>query len=91
MNISYHTLHWDNVDLKILESHNKVMNHFNIPIQYMDMNIDHGTWMTSIIRNTLSDVYVFFDIILDTYMLSYDINNSSIRIILNNDGYFIKI
>ena len=40
MNISYHTLHWDNVDLKILESHNKVMNHFNIPIQYMNMNIE---------------------------------------------------
>ena len=33
MKISYHTLHWDNVDKRILDSHKKVFNHFGIDIQ----------------------------------------------------------
>ena len=84
MNISYHALHWDNVDPRILNSHKKVMNHFNIPIQYMDMNIDHGTWMTSIIRNTLSDVYVFFDV--DCVPLSREVVDYSVNYAIENDS-----
>lgn len=84
MNVSYYTLHWDNVDSRILESHKKVMSHFNIPIQYMDMNIDHGTWMTSIIRNTISDVYVFFDI--DCVPLSKEVVDYSINYAIENNS-----
>lgn len=84
MKVEYFTLHWDNVDARILESHKKVMNHFNIPIQYMNMNIDHGTWMTSIIRNTNADVYVFFDI--DCVPLSKDVIDYSIHYAVENDS-----
>lgn len=84
MKIEYFTLHWDNVDSRILESHKKVMNHFDIPIQYMNMNIDHGTWMTSIIRNTNADVYVFFDI--DCVPLSKDVIDYSIHYAVENDS-----
>ena len=30
MNVSFHTLHWDNVDKRILDSHKKVFNHLDI-------------------------------------------------------------
>ena len=63
MKISYHTLHWDNVDKRILDSHKKVFNHFGIDIQYTNRNVNQGVWMTSVCRNTISDVYVFFEVV----------------------------
>jgi len=62
MKISYHTLHWDNVDTRILNSHKKVFNNFGIDIQYTNMNVNQGVWMTGVCRNTISDVYVFFEV-----------------------------
>jgi hypothetical protein len=85
MNIGYHTLHWDNVDSRILESHQSVMNHFGIDVQYMNMNIDHGTWMTSIIRNTNSDVYVFFDV--DCVPLNKEVVDYSINYAIQNESF----
>lgn len=85
MKISYHTLHWDNVDTRILESHKKVFNHFDIEIEYTNMNINHGLWMTSVCRNTISDVYVFFEI--DCVPLNKKVVDDCIKYAVENNSF----
>jgi hypothetical protein len=46
----------------MVNSHRKVMSHFNIPMNYHHLNrIDHGLWMHHIINTSNSDVVVFFE------------------------------
>jgi hypothetical protein len=85
MKISYHTLHWDNVDSRIINSHKKVFNHFGIDIQYSNMNIEHGIWMTGVCRNIISDVYVFFEI--DCVPLNKKVIEDSIKYAVDNNSF----
>lgn len=62
MNISVHTLHWDNADPRIVTAHKKVFDSFNIPVIYTSQNLDHGSWLSAICKNSTADVAVFFDI-----------------------------
>ena len=87
MKISYHTLHWDNVDKRILDSHKKVFNHFGIDIQYTNMNVNQGVWMTSVCRNTISDVYVFFEV--DCVPLNKQVIDDCIKYAVDNNSMVI--
>lgn len=86
MKISVNTLHWDNVDTRILESHKMVMKHFDIPVEYHNMNIEHGLWMNAVCRNTDADVYVFFDI--DCVPLNREVYDEALNYITENDSFF---
>ncbi len=85
MKISYHTLYWDNVDTRILNSHKKVFNHFGIDIQYTNMNVNQGVWMTGVCRNTISDVYVFFEV--DCVPLNKQVVDDCIKYAVDNNTF----
>lgn len=70
MNIAFYSLHWDNVNGEMLKSHKEVMKHFNIPMTYHDINMNHGEWMEQIIKHTNADVIV----ILEPDCIPLDIN-----------------
>ena len=62
MKIEVHSLHWDNVNAHMLDAHKQVMHHANIPINYHHLNgVNHGRWMEAVIKQSQSDVIVFFE------------------------------
>lgn len=61
MKIEFNTLHWYNTPSEIIDSHKKVTEHFNIPVNYYPENINHGTWMYRVCKNSSSDIIGFFD------------------------------
>lgn len=61
MKIEFHTLFWDNIPKKQIESHKMVMDHFEIPINYHQENTNHGLWMDRVFRQATSDIIVIFD------------------------------
>jgi hypothetical protein len=61
MKIEFSSLHWDNVDQRMLESHKKVMAHFELPVNYHNKNQHHGEWMTNLIKGSDSDVVVVIE------------------------------
>jgi hypothetical protein len=61
MKVEFHSLHWDNVDPKMLEAHKKVMDNFDIPINYWSKNISHGAWLDHIMRKAISDIVVIIE------------------------------
>lgn len=61
MKISFNTLYWDNLDPCVIEYHKKIMNHFDIDINYTQQNVNHGLWMNYILSKGDSDIYIFMD------------------------------
>lgn len=62
MKIEFHSLHWNNVDAGMLAAHKSVMRHFDIPMQYHAIDgINHGEWMTDVLRNSSGDITVFLE------------------------------
>lgn len=60
--INFHTLHWDNIPEDFVNAHKSVMEHFEIPVAYYNLNADHGSWMNTVMQNTNEEVIGFFDI-----------------------------
>jgi len=60
--VEFHSLYWSNVDPNMVKSHEKVMNYFEIPINYYPENVRHGEWMDDVVINSNSKYVVFFDI-----------------------------
>ena len=62
MKIEFHSLHWNNVNSEMLAAHARVMNHFEIPMNYSNAHgMNHGVWMKDVIQSSASDVVVFFE------------------------------
>jgi hypothetical protein len=62
MKIEYHSLHWDNVNGEMLAAHKRVMQHFNIPMNYHNLDgANHGLWMEWVLKESKSDVVIFFE------------------------------
>ena len=62
MKVEFNSLHWNNVDKGMLDAHKKVMNYFNIPMNYDNRDgHNHGMWMQWVINNSKSDVIVFME------------------------------
>lgn len=85
MNITVHSLHWNNVDRRIVDAHAKVMKKFDIPVNYTSANIPHGQWMNKICREMNSDVFVFFD--ADCVPLDREIVDESVKYAIKNDTF----
>lgn len=64
MNAAIFSLHWQNIDDRVVHYQKKVMDHFNYPIsQHCIDGIDHGEWMDWVLnRHEDLDSIVFFDI-----------------------------
>lgn len=68
MKVEFNSLHWDNVNKDMLDAHKSVMKHFDIPVNYHNLNWNHGTWMQVIHSESKSDVVVTIEpdcVILD--------------------------
>ncbi|MFZ9610088.1 MAG: hypothetical protein ACO294_05230 [Methylococcales bacterium] len=61
MRVDFYSLHWDNVNQDMLKAHKRVMEHFNIPMNYHAVNMNHGNWMQRVINNSNSDVVVILE------------------------------
>jgi hypothetical protein len=62
MKISINTLYWDNTNPEIIDAHKKVMDYFNLKVNYTQANIHHGKWIDSIFENDInSDIFIFID------------------------------
>ena len=62
MEIEIHSLYWPNTNPEIVESHKKVMKHFELPCNYHEKQIDHGLWMDEVLRSAKTEIVIFFDI-----------------------------
>jgi len=60
-NIEIFCLHWDNIDPRMMAAHKEVMEHFNIPVAYHAINMDHGQWMTEVAKLSTADVIAFIE------------------------------
>jgi hypothetical protein len=54
-------LHWDNIDPRMMLAHKAVMQHFEIPVTYHGINMDHGTWMTKVMEVSEADIVAFIE------------------------------
>lgn len=81
MKISIHTLCWNNVNSKLIETHKKVMNHLGLVVNYTEGNYDHGSWMNYILNNIKSDIYFFVDI--DCLIFDKSVIEESVSYITN--------
>lgn len=60
--VDFYSLHWNNIDERILENHKKIMKFFDIPMNYHNLDrVSHGHWMQWVVENSEADVVVFFE------------------------------
>lgn len=82
MNCEIFTLYWDNSEY-LIDSHKKVTNHFNIPVNYHHVNgMQHGKWMDLVLKETKSDIVGFFD--PDCVPLNIEIVNYAANYVAKN-------
>jgi hypothetical protein len=55
------SLHWNNVDTRMITAHKAVMQHFEIPLVYHAINMDHGQWMDQVMSISDAEVIVFLE------------------------------
>ena len=61
MKVEFNTLYWDNTPIEQVTAHKSVTSHFNLPVNYYEENTPHGLWMDRVMRQSKSDIVVFFD------------------------------
>jgi hypothetical protein len=85
MTFQINTLHWDNVDPHVLQSHRRVLEHFGFPVKYTSANIGHGQWMDRVLRESTTDVVGFLD--CDCVPLSRAAITTSVEYAYANDTF----
>jgi hypothetical protein len=61
MKFEINSLYWDN-GKHLVKSHTQVMNHFDLPINYYNLNgVHHGLWMNYVLENSTSDIVGFIE------------------------------
>lgn len=61
MKIEFHTLYWPNTKKEQMDSHRRVMKHFELPVNYHELQAPHGAWMDAVCRQSSADIIGFFD------------------------------
>lgn len=85
MKFEIHTLHWDNTDSRIVDSHKKVMEHFKLPVNYYGNNFLHGKWMDQVCSFSAADVICFLD--ADCVPINFDKFIECIRYVQRNKTF----
>ena len=85
MKITAHSLHWQNVDPRVVDAQKKVFDRFELPINYTKANYPHGAWMDQICRGLDSDVFIFFD--ADCVPLDREIVDESVAYAIENNTF----
>lgn len=61
MKIEFSTLYWENTPKRQMDAHRDVMHALDIPVNYYEETIPHGYWIDRVMKNSTSDILVFFD------------------------------
>ena len=61
MKVSINTLSWSNNNVEVVNNHKMVMDHFHIPVNYTEENINHGMWIDRTLNTVDADIFVFMD------------------------------
>jgi hypothetical protein len=85
MKAEIHSLHWNNVDQRLVQAQKTVLDKFGLSINYTKGNYPHGAWMDHVCRNSDADVLVFFD--ADCVPLDREIVDESIAYAIKNDSF----
>jgi hypothetical protein len=85
MNIEFHSLYWDNINPHMLESHKRVMKHFNIDLKYHAENTEHGTWLDSVFEKSNADIVCIIE--PDLLPLDKDAVNDIISFVSRNNTF----
>jgi hypothetical protein len=61
MKLEINTLYWDNVDSRVKDAHNSVLDKLGFGVNYYTENTRHGAWMDRIMKHSESDIVGFLD------------------------------
>jgi len=59
--VEIHSLYWNNVNLRTVNAHKAVMQHYELPVVYHAINMDHGEWMNQVMQLSNAEVVVFLE------------------------------
>lgn len=63
MKIKINTLCHNNTNLELILNHKRVMNNFDLNVNYTQENVHHGAWINRVLQSdTITDIFVFIDI-----------------------------
>lgn len=88
MKLQINSLYWNNYNMDMVDAHKRVMDHFNIKVNYNQIDINHGVWMDHVMNNTKADIVGFIE--PDCIPLNGDIVNEAVRYVKDN-GSFVGI
>lgn len=83
--VEFHSFHWDNFDRKVLSAHKRVMEHFNLNVNYTQENIPHGEWLNRVIGNAKSKVVAIIE--PDLIPLNREIVEQAAHYVYENDTF----
>jgi len=84
-NVEFHSLYWDNFSTEMLHAHQKVMQHFNIDVNYHAKNIKHGKWLNSIFANATKPIIAIIE--PDLIPLNPEIVTTAIEYVQQYDSF----
>lgn len=85
MKHTVHSLYWSNIHTDIINSHNKVMNYFDIDVTYHRIRMDHGSWMDKVILESKDEIVIFCDI--DCVVLNRKIFDDAIKYVKEAESF----
>jgi hypothetical protein len=59
--VEIYSLHWNNIDSRMVNAHKAVMQHYELPVVYHAINMDHGQWMDQVMSLSDAEVIVFLE------------------------------
>ena len=62
MKLELNTLYWKNTSKALVDAHQSVIDHFNVPVTYYEEDIPHGIWMDLVCKESNADIIGFLDI-----------------------------
>jgi len=80
--VSINTFYYPGSNEKFVNAHKGVMSHFNIPVNYVEKEIQHAEFMEQTIRSSDADVVGFLDI--DCIPLTKDSVNDVVKYVAKN-------
>lgn len=82
MKVSINTLYFPNSNQEFVDAHKSVMKHFDVKVNYHEMQMHHGMWMDSVIQYSNADVVGFLDI--DCIPLTANAVNDIVKFVAQN-------
>lgn len=82
--VELHSFHWTNFNREVLAAHKRVMQHFNLNVQYTEANVPHGEWLDWVMGRAQCKIVGIIEpdliplsrqIVLNSINLAYQMNS----------------